>query len=94
MVAFGHDCDLAVLEVKDEAFWQGIQLLKLGNLPDLQAPVQVVGYPTGGDTISITKGVISRIEPQYYSYSAGAGAPLLAIQVPRSIRGRLRRYSH
>lgn len=29
---------------------------------DLKDSVTVVGYPLGGDTISVTKGVVSRIE--------------------------------
>jgi hypothetical protein len=34
----------------------------------LQDTVAVVGYPTGGDTISVTRGVVSRIEPQRYAH--------------------------
>jgi hypothetical protein len=30
-----------------------------------QDAVTVVGYPLGGDTISVTKGVVSRIEVLY-----------------------------
>lgn len=45
--------------------------LKLGSLPELHSRVTVAGYPTGGDNISVTRGVVSRIEPQPY------GAPLL-----------------
>lgn len=32
---------------------------------DLKDSVTVVGYPLGGDTISVTKGVVSRIEVWY-----------------------------
>ena len=38
----------------------------------------VVGFPTGGDNISVTRGVVSRVDIQRYSHS---GAHLLAIQV-------------
>jgi hypothetical protein len=31
----------------------------------LQDSVAVVGYPIGGDTISVTVGVVSRIEVRY-----------------------------
>jgi hypothetical protein len=32
-------------------------------VPALQQPVLVVGYPVGGDNVSVTKGVVSRVEP-------------------------------
>ena len=35
-------------------------------------PVMVYGFPTGGDTLSITKGIVSRIEfVAYYHFVAG-----------------------
>ncbi|MCD7459804.1 hypothetical protein HAX54_042019 [Datura stramonium] len=37
-------------------------ILEFGDLPALQDAVTVVGYPIGGDTISVTSGVVSRIE--------------------------------
>lgn len=37
-----------------------------------------VGFPTGGDNISVTRGVVSRVEIQRYAHSA---VELLAIQV-------------
>ena len=36
--------------------------LNFGPLPKLQDSVAVVGYPVGGETISVTVGVVSRIE--------------------------------
>jgi hypothetical protein len=38
----------------------------LGVLPELHSRVTVAGYPTGGDNVSVTRGVVSRIEPQPY----------------------------
>ena len=35
---------------------QGVVPLELGSLPHLQDAVAVVGYPIGGDTISVTSG--------------------------------------
>ena len=35
----------------------------------LQDPVAVVGYPIGGDTISVTSGVVSRIEVCFHHHS-------------------------
>ncbi|KAL9844519.1 Protease Do-like 2 [Arabidopsis thaliana] len=62
----GVDCDIALLSVESEDFWKGAEPLRLGHLPRLQDSVTVVGYPLGGDTISVTKGVVSRIEVSRY----------------------------
>ena len=43
---------------------------------------QVVGYPTGGDNISITGGVVSRVDFQQYAHGA---ANLLAVQIDAAI---------
>ena len=70
-VAFiGHDCDIAILQVKDEAFFARATPLTFGSeLPALNDAVLVLGYPMGGDRISITKGVVSRIDYSLYSHS-------------------------
>ena len=55
VVAVGHDCDVAMLTVDDDEFWEGLfseKCLHLGNAdsttaPALQDHVTVVGYPTG-----------------------------------------------
>ncbi|KAG6493085.1 hypothetical protein ZIOFF_048061 [Zingiber officinale] len=49
------------------------------KLYDTQDSVTVVGYPLGGDTISVTKGVVSRIE-----YAHGS-SDLLGIQIDAAI---------
>lgn len=65
-----HDCDLAVLTVDDPAFFKGVPALELStDLPRLQEELVVVGYPLGGDQISITQGVTSRIDYGTYSFS-------------------------
>ena len=64
VVAISHDCDLALLEVDDKAFGRGIKPSVVGDLPKLRDGVQVVGYPIGGEEVSITEGVVSRIEAQ------------------------------
>jgi hypothetical protein len=48
--------------VDDPEFWEGVSPLEFGSLPRLQDQVAVVGYPVGGESISITVGVVSRIE--------------------------------
>ena len=62
VVAIGVECDLALLLVEDDAFWAGQSFVRFGVLPRLQDSVLVVGYPIGGDTVSVTSGVVSRIE--------------------------------
>ena len=44
------------------------------------------GYPVGGDSLSVTKGIVSRIDFSPYGYDpAGAGASGLRIQVDAAI---------
>ncbi|KAL8159403.1 hypothetical protein V2J09_000940 [Rumex salicifolius] len=80
--AVGHECDLAILVVESEEFWQGMTHLELGDTPFLQEAVAVVGYPQGGDNISVTKGVVSRVEPTQYVHGA---SQLMAIQIDAAI---------
>ncbi|KAF3329394.1 protease Do-like 10 [Carex littledalei] len=80
--AIGHECDLALLSVESEEFWEGMHFLELGDIPFLQEAVAVVGYPQGGDNISVTKGVVSRVEPTQYAHGA---AQLMAIQIDAAI---------
>jgi len=65
----GHDCDLAVVEPVDKSLLSGIPPVRLGGLPALRSTVETFGYPTGGQRISSTKGVVSRIEMNRYMHS-------------------------
>lgn len=47
--AVGHECDLAILTVESEEFWEGMNFLELGDIPFLQEAVAVVGYPQGNN---------------------------------------------
>jgi S1-C subfamily serine protease len=47
--AVGHECDLALLKVPNEDFWEGMDPLEFGEIPQLQEQVAVVGYPQGGE---------------------------------------------
>ena len=60
LLAVCHDSNLALLTVDDAEFWDGMEPLQFGELPRLQEVVTVVGYPIGGDTMSVTSGVVSR----------------------------------
>ena len=81
--AVSHDSDLALLEVTDPPdFLADIEPAELGPMPRLRDEVAVVGYPVGGEEISITEGVVSRIEVQRYSHSQ---RHLLAVTVDAAI---------
>ena len=77
-----HDCDLALLSVAEESFFADAKPLPLGKLPALTDRVSVLGYPIGGDGISITDGIVSRIEMFRYAQSQRL---LLAVQVDAAI---------
>lgn len=62
----GHDVDLAVLKVEDPSFYEGMKPLAFGNLPKVRSTVVTYGFPAGGQQISYTRGVVSRIEVQGY----------------------------
>ena len=64
-----HDADLALLEIDDETFTQDIEPAELGGLPELGDTVMVIGFPVGGEEVSMTEGVVSRIEVQKYDHS-------------------------
>jgi S1-C subfamily serine protease len=47
-VAFvGHDCDLAILQVKDMTFYDGMINLEIGDIPATNSTVQTYGFPMG-----------------------------------------------
>ena len=64
-----HDCDLAILKVFDESFFNGTVELQIGQIPKVNTTVSTHGFPMGGRRISVTKGVISRIEMDVYAHS-------------------------
>jgi S1-C subfamily serine protease len=77
-----HEADLALLTVDAPRFFDSISPLRLGGLPELRQEVLVLGFPLGGDTLSVTRGVVSRIESQTYVHS---GMELLAGQIDSAV---------
>ncbi|HVU15591.1 MAG TPA: trypsin-like peptidase domain-containing protein [Candidatus Didemnitutus sp.] len=74
--------DLAVLKLDDDSFFDSHPALALANkLPEIKDPVLVYGYPTGGSTLSITKGIVSRIEFTSYNFPTSG----LRIQIDAAI---------
>ncbi len=77
-----HESDLALIEPEDPAVLEGIKPVVIGELPETLEEVLVYGYPLGGNTLSITKGVLSRIEFQTYVHSSSS---FLAGQIDAAI---------
>lgn len=77
-----HECDLALLRVRKEEFFEGAEPIELGTLPVLGDTVTVCGYPIGGDRLSLTQGVVSRIEVSAYAHSQ---RPLLSVQIDAAV---------
>jgi S1-C subfamily serine protease len=64
-----HDCDLALLSVEDFKDFESFPTFELGNVPVLESQVRVIGYPVGGERLSVTRGVVSRVDFSAYSHS-------------------------
>eukprot|EP00240_Pyramimonas_obovata_P002994 CAMPEP_0118926744 /NCGR_PEP_ID=MMETSP1169-20130426/4365_1 /TAXON_ID=36882 /ORGANISM="Pyramimonas obovata, Strain CCMP722" /LENGTH=624 /DNA_ID=CAMNT_0006868361 /DNA_START=264 /DNA_END=2138 /DNA_ORIENTATION=- len=67
-----HECDLALIAIDEDNSFEDVtpmSLAKPGTLPSLRDKVHVLGFPVGGDEVSITEGVVSRVEVQTYSHS-------------------------
>eukprot|EP00922_Rhytidocystis_sp_ex-Travisia-forbesii_P024377 GHVS01035773.1.p1 GENE.GHVS01035773.1~~GHVS01035773.1.p1 ORF type:complete len:737 (+),score=131.13 GHVS01035773.1:255-2465(+) len=96
VISIAHEPDLCVMTVDGEAFWNGLHPLEFvknpvpsgagaagrQDVPDILDGVYVVGYPTGGDSLSVTQGIVSRVEVGYYAHSS---AYLLEIQIDAAI---------
>ncbi|MEM7697670.1 MAG: trypsin-like peptidase domain-containing protein [Verrucomicrobiota bacterium] len=87
VIHVAHDCDLALLELQSETEFEtafsGIDPLYIGGIPKLNTTVIAVGYPIGGDRISVTRGIVSRIDFRTYSHSSVDNH--LSIQVDAAI---------
>jgi S1-C subfamily serine protease len=71
VTAIGPGIDLAIVELLDPEQLKDMPPLPLAEeLPELKSRVSVYGYPTGGDDLSITDGIVSRIEFTSYNYGA------------------------
>lgn len=67
--AFAPGIDLAVLKLEDESFFNTRPALSRAKaLPQVKDPVLAYGFPTGGTSLSITRGIVSRIEFASYNY--------------------------
>ena len=82
VLAISHEADLALLSVAEPAFFEGVEPVEIGGLPELLDDVTVYGYPEGGDGLSVTRGVVSRIEVTNYTHS---WLSFLALQIDAAI---------
>ena len=74
--------DLAVLKLDDEKFFDTHPALALARtLPGVKDVVLAYGYPEGGNSLSITKGIVSRVEFAPYNFQV----PGLRIQIDAAI---------
>jgi S1-C subfamily serine protease len=82
VVAIAPGIDLAVLKVDDKAFFDTRPPLPRASvLPQIKDPVLAYGFPTGGTSLSITKGIVSRIEFVSYNFPVSG----LRIQIDAAI---------
>jgi S1-C subfamily serine protease len=78
-----HDIDLAVIKVEDPYFYEGMKPLDFGSLPKVRSTVVTYGFPAGGEQISYTRGVVSRIEVEGYVHPGNRA--YLAVQTDAAI---------
>ena len=78
-----HDCDLALITVSTPDFFKNMTPLKFGGIPELESTVSAYGYPIGGERMSVTAGIVSRIDFQLYTHSSIDSH--LAIQISAQI---------
>ena len=83
VVAIAVGIDLAVLKLDDDTFFAGHKAPARANiLPEIKDAVFAYGYPTGGSSLSTTKGIVSRIEFASYNNNHTSG---LRIQIDAAI---------
>jgi S1-C subfamily serine protease len=67
--AISRGIDLAILKLDDESFFDSHSAIAFSeSLPEIKNQVLVYGYPTGGNSLSITKGIVSRIDFSSYTF--------------------------
>src|ERR1700691_1835714 len=82
VIAVAPGIDLAVLQLDDPSFFDTHPpLARAGKLPHIEDSVLAYGFPTGGNSMSITKGIVSRIEFSAYNFPVSG----LRIQIDAAI---------
>ncbi len=79
-----HDADLALIEVEDPTPFAELPCLQFcDRLPQLEEAVRAIGYPIGGKRLSVTRGIVSRIETNTYSHPTNQSH--LTVQIDAAI---------
>jgi S1-C subfamily serine protease len=74
--------DLAILKLDDDSFFEKhAPVARASTLPEVKDAVLAYGFPTGGTSLSITKGIVSRIEFTSYNFPVSG----LRIQIDAAI---------
>src|SRR5271155_4579964 len=82
VLAIAPGIDLAVLQLDDPSFFDSHPpVARALKLPQIKDSVLAYGFPTGGSSLSITKGIVSRIEFASYNYPVSG----LRIQIDAAI---------
>lgn len=64
-----HDADLALVEVEDSRAFADVPYLEFSEeMPHLEDEVRAIGYPIGGNRLSVTRGIVSRIDTIPYAH--------------------------
>ncbi|HWB09387.1 MAG TPA: trypsin-like peptidase domain-containing protein [Pirellulales bacterium] len=72
VVAAAPDVDLAILSLEDDSFFDSHPAIPVAEgLPQVKSTVNVYGYPVGGEQMSITEGIVSRVDYAPYNYGTG-----------------------
>lgn len=81
VVGVAPGVDLAVIQVEG-SFFEGRPALALAQeIPSVKQTVSVYGYPIGGEQLSVTQGIVSRIEYATLNYMVGG----LRIQIDAAL---------
>jgi S1-C subfamily serine protease len=82
VIAVAPGIDLAVLKLDDPSFFATHPpIARASELPQIKDAVLAYGFPTGGTSLSITKGIVSRIEFVSYNFPVSG----LRIQIDAAI---------
>lgn len=94
VLVVAHDLDLAIVAVEEEGFWDDLPCSKFADtIPHLYSEVKAVGFPTGGATVCVTKGIVSRVDAQVYVHARSSGlrsgarnaAEIIVLQIDAAI---------
>jgi S1-C subfamily serine protease len=82
VVAASPDVDLAILSLEDDSFFANRPAIPLAEgIPQVKSTVNVYGYPVGGEQMSVTEGIVSRVDYAAFNY----GTAGLRVQIDAAL---------